>query len=59
MPTFAQLSTRTTRVKPKNKLKSRHLRACPQRMASVQQITTMSPRKPNSARRTLLKWILL
>jgi len=54
MPTFMQLST-NFRVRKKRKFSALHFRGAPHRKGIIYKITTMSPRKPNSAKRTFAK----
>jgi len=53
-PTFSQLG-KGFRIKKKKKYKAPAFRLAPHRKAIVYKIATMSPRKPNSARRTFAK----
>lgn len=56
MVTFNQLSSKKRgRITPKNKKKAPAFEGAPQRKGIIYKITTMSPRKPNSARRTFAK----
>jgi small subunit ribosomal protein S12 len=54
MPTAAQLG-KGARVTKRYKLHSRALGGAPQRKGIIYKIATMTPRKPNSARRTFAK----
>lgn len=56
MITLQQLANRKTgRITPKKKKKAAAFEGAPQRKGIIYKITTMSPRKPNSARRTFAK----
>lgn len=56
MITFHQLcKKKTTRIKFKKKFKAPAFLGAPHRKGIIYKITTMSPRKPNSARRTFAK----
>ena len=48
-----------TRHKPKNKKKAPKFEGAPQRKGVIYKIATMTPRKPNSAKRTFAKVRLL
>jgi len=54
-PTYAQLAKGGRIFKPYFVKRNRALGGGPQRKGIVYKITTMSPRKPNSARRTIAK----
>nr|QDB64155.1 ribosomal protein S12 [Ishige okamurae] len=54
MPTFNQLSKSCRGKKIKHK-KSRILRGCPQKRGTCVKVVTLSPKKPNSARRQATK----
>ena len=54
-PTSIQLSKRARIAKPYHILRNRALGAGPQRKGIVYKVATISPRKPNSARRTIAK----
>jgi len=56
--TFQQLVEKS-REKPKNKSKAPKFGNAPQRKGVIYKIAVMSPRKPNSARRTFAKVRLL
>jgi small subunit ribosomal protein S12 len=53
-PTAAQLG-KNVRVPKRNRIKAPAFQGAPHRKGVVYKITTMSPRKPNSARRTIAK----
>jgi small subunit ribosomal protein S12 len=60
MPTFAQLTYKyRTRKRFRRKYKAPAFGLAPQRKGVIYKIATMTPRKPNSARRTLAKIKLL
>jgi small subunit ribosomal protein S12 len=60
MPTFTQLTySYRTRKRFKRKAKAPAFALSPQRKGVIYKIATMTPRKPNSARRTLAKIRLL
>lgn len=54
MPTAAQLS-KGSRITKRYILHSRALESAPQRKGIIYKVTTMTPRKPNSAKRTFAK----
>jgi small subunit ribosomal protein S12 len=54
MPTINQL-VRSGRVKRKYKTKSPHLSSCPQRRGVCLRVSTMTPKKPNSAMRKIAR----
>ena len=54
MPTINQL-LRKKRVKKVKKVKARALDGCPQRRGICLQVSTMSPKKPNSALRKITR----
>lgn len=54
LPTGNQLNKKP-RIKKKRKYKAQWFQNAPQRKAVVYKIATMSPRKPNSAKRTFCK----
>lgn len=54
MPTIQQL-IRKGRVKVKKKTKSLALASCPQRRGVCSKVTTMTPKKPNSAMRKVAR----
>jgi small subunit ribosomal protein S12 len=54
MPTINQL-VRTGRQKPKNRTKSPALVSSPQRRGVCTRVTTMTPKKPNSALRKIAR----
>ena len=54
LPTVGQLSTKL-RLQKKRKLKAPWFCRAPHRKGIIYEVTTMSPRKPNSARRTFAK----
>ncbi len=54
MPTINQL-VRSGRVKSKIRTKSPALAACPQRRGVCTRVTTMTPKKPNSALRKIAR----
>ncbi len=54
MPTINQL-VRSGRVKRKYKTKSPHLSSCPQRRGVCLRVSTMTPKKPNSALRKIAR----
>ena len=54
MPTINQL-VRFGRQKPKNRTKSPALVSCPQRRGVCTRVTTMTPKKPNSALRKIAR----
>jgi len=58
MPTFQQL-IKKSRLPRKNNLKELHFVGGPHRKAVIYKITTIPPRKPNSAKRTIAKVRLL
>jgi small subunit ribosomal protein S12 len=49
MPTFNQLCQRVRRQRPRRKSRRLALKKCPQKRATCLKVTTMTPRKPNSA----------
>jgi small subunit ribosomal protein S12 len=53
-PTIAQLG-KNVRIAKRNRVKAPAFAGAPHRKGVVYKITTMSPRKPNSARRTFAK----
>lgn len=55
LPTFSQLTRRARKAKPYTLSRSNAFEGAPQRKGIIYKITTMSPRKPNSARRTIAK----
>lgn len=60
MPTLQQLSVKYRGRKPRKKrLNEIHFCGGPHRKAVIYKITTMPPRKPNSAKRTIAKVRLL
>ena len=54
MPTIQQL-IRSPRVRPKDREKSRHMEACPQKRGVCTRVYTTTPKKPNSALRKVAK----
>lgn len=54
-PTYSQLSKKTRQFKPYFEKRNKGLEGGPQRKGIVYKIATVSPRKPNSARRTIAK----
>lgn len=57
-PTFSQLGNLCRKTK-KRRIKAPAFKGAPHRKGVVYRVTTMSPRKPNSARRTFAKVRLL
>ena len=56
MPTLGQLCKKNTTRKPKyRKNRSKTLQGCPQKKAICVRVYTMSPKKPNSARRRVAR----
>lgn len=55
LPTFSQLANGARKAKPYALSRSKAFAGAPQRKGIIYKITTMSPRKPNSARRTIAK----
>lgn len=55
LPTFNQLSKKARKAKPYPLSRSTAFLGAPHRKGIIYKITTMSPRKPNSARRTFAK----
>jgi len=55
LPTYTQLAKKARKAKPYPLSRSKAFKAAPQRKGIIYKITTMSPRKPNSARRTIAK----
>jgi small subunit ribosomal protein S12 len=60
MPTFSQLSYKyRTRLRFRRKYRAPAFKLAPHRKGVIYKIATMTPRKPNSAKRTLAKIKLL
>lgn len=60
MPTFSQLTYKhRARIRFRRKYKAGAFKLAPQRKGVIYKIATMTPRKPNSAKRTLAKIKLL
>ncbi len=55
MSTLNQLTFTKKRIPKKSKVQSTALKGCPQRRGVCNKITTMSPKKPNSAIRKIAK----
>jgi|ERR1044072_1430276 small subunit ribosomal protein S12 len=55
LPTFSQLAKGARQAKPYPTSRSKAFGGAPQRKGIIYKIATMSPRKPNSARRTIAK----
>jgi small subunit ribosomal protein S12 len=58
-PTYTQMSKGARKAKPYHLSRSSAFEGAPHRKGIVYKVTTMSPRKPNSARRTFAKVRLL
>jgi len=54
LPTVGQLSTKY-RLQKRRKFKAPSFKKAPHRKGIIYEVTTMSPRKPNSAKRTFAK----
>lgn len=55
LPTFSQLTKKVRKAKPYPVSRSKALCSAPHRKGLIYKITTVTPRKPNSARRTIAK----
>jgi small subunit ribosomal protein S12 len=55
LPTFSQLTKKARQAKPYALSRSKAFFGAPHRKGIIYKIATMSPRKPNSARRTIAK----
>lgn len=59
MPTFSQLSKNILRLRKRRRNKVAAFLGAPHRKAIIYKIATMSPRKPNSAKRTFAKTFIM